>query len=86
MALDHRLEGVEARQILVVVVRAQQLVEFPDLLQCFGLQFHAVVVQKLVEARQRGRNTLAAEQRKVRTRGLEVRHEVAAGGTARTRG
>ena len=77
VAFHHRLESVQASQILVVVVRTQQLVEFPNLLERFGLQFYAVVMQQLVEARKRGRDALTVKQRKVGTGCLEVRHEIA---------
>ena len=77
VAFHHRLESVQASQILVVVVRTQQLVEFPNLLERFGLQFYAVVMQQLVEARKRGRDAFAVKQREVGTGRLEVRHEIA---------
>jgi len=78
MAFHHRLERIEARQILVVVVRTEQLVEFPELLERFGLEFHTVVVQQLVEPGQRRRHALAVEKRELRPRSLHVRDKVLA--------
>ena len=77
MAFHHRLKSIQARQVLVVVIGAQQLMKYPNLLERFGLQFHTVVMQQLVEARKRGRNALTVKQREVGTGRLEVRHEVA---------
>ena len=86
MAFHHRLESIQAREVLVVVVRAQQLVKFPNLFQGLLLQFHTVVAQKLVEARKGGRHALAAKQREIRTRRLQVWHEISTGGSTRTVG
>ena len=84
MAFYHRLERIEARQILVVVVRTEQLVEFPELLERFGLEFHTVVVQQLVEPGQRWRHALAVEKRELRPRSLHVRDKVLAKRTCAT--
>ena len=45
MALHHRFKGIETCQILVVIVRSEQLVEFPNLLERRLLEFHTVVMQ-----------------------------------------
>ena len=84
MAFYHRLERIEARQILVVVVRTEQLVKFPELLERFGLEFHTVVVQQLVEPGQRWRHALAVEKRELRPRSLHVRDKVLAKRTGTT--
>ena len=86
MAFHHRLERIEARQVLVLIVRAQQLVEFPELRKRRGFKFHAVVMQQLVESLKRGLYALPVKQREFGARSLEVRHEIAAGGTARAGG
>ena len=84
MAFHHRLERIEARQVLVVVVRTEQLVEFPELLERLGLKFHTVVVQQLVEPGQRRRDTLSVEKRELRPRSLHVRDKVLAKRTGTT--
>ena len=86
MAFHHGFKGVKAGQVLVVVVGTQQLVEFPNLLQGFGLEFHAIIAHQFVKALERGLYPFAVKKREIRAGRLQMGHKVATCGGPGTGG
>lgn len=76
VALRHRFERVETRQVLVAVVFLDETVVCPELFKGVVLKFDSVVAEERAEAFGRGLYALAAEERKIqmRTFGCEKWH------------